>query len=312
MATMQRFTYFRDEMTDKESRLNMEFDNIVNSWNNMDAGVVALTSPKFAAATLAGNLAMGNHKLTGLAAGTGTGDSLRYEQLIGLYLLLTGGTMSGAIAMGTNKITGLAAGTTGGDALRYEQLINLYLLLTGGTMSGAIAMGANKITGLANGSAASDAAAFGQVPVITAGQVVGTATNDNASAGNVAEEITTTVGATTVGTSAQWSDLASLALTAGDWNAYMQILAIPNGAAVTGSVIGIGTVSGNNQPGSGSQPFDLISIPNPAAGTMPNVAAFFRKRISLTGPATVYAKGQFTYTVATPKSLITFWAERRR
>src|SRR5690242_14798803 len=32
---------------------------------------------------MSGNLAMGSHKLTGLAAGTTAGDSLRYEQVIG-------------------------------------------------------------------------------------------------------------------------------------------------------------------------------------------------------------------------------------
>lgn len=71
---------------------------------------------------MTGNLPMGGNKLTGLAAGSGAGDSLRYEQLIGLYLLLTGGTMSGNIAMGNNKVTGLAAASGNGEAVRYEQI----------------------------------------------------------------------------------------------------------------------------------------------------------------------------------------------
>lgn len=78
-----------------------------------------------AGGTMAGAIAMGNNKITGLSAATANGDALRYEQLIGLYLLLTGGTMSGNIAMGGNKVTGLAAATNPGEAVRYEQLPTL-------------------------------------------------------------------------------------------------------------------------------------------------------------------------------------------
>lgn len=68
--------------------------------------------------TMSGNIAMGTNKLTGLAAGSTAGDSVRYEQV----LLLAGGTMAGDIAMGTNKLTGLGAGTAAGHSVRFEQL----------------------------------------------------------------------------------------------------------------------------------------------------------------------------------------------
>lgn len=41
-----------------------------------------------------------SNKITGLAAATANGDALRYEQLIGAYLLLSGGTMTGDLDMG--------------------------------------------------------------------------------------------------------------------------------------------------------------------------------------------------------------------
>lgn len=104
---------------------------------------------------MAGNIAMGSNKVTGLAAGTTAGDAVRYEQA----LLLAGGTMAGNINANGNKVTGLAAATTNGDAVRYEQA----LLLAGGTMSGAIAMGGNKVTGLAAASANGDAVRYEQV-----------------------------------------------------------------------------------------------------------------------------------------------------
>jgi len=71
-----------------------------------------------AGGTMAGNIAMGGSKVTGLAAASGNGEAVRYEQA----LLLAGGTMAGAIAMGGSKVTGLAAGDSNGDAVRYEQL----------------------------------------------------------------------------------------------------------------------------------------------------------------------------------------------
>lgn len=54
-------------------------------------------------------IAMGSQKITGLAAGTANGDAVRYEQLTGTYLPLSGGTMSGDIVMGDNDITGANA-----------------------------------------------------------------------------------------------------------------------------------------------------------------------------------------------------------
>ena len=68
--------------------------------------------------TITANIPFSVHKITGLAAGTTAGDSVRYEQV----MLLSGvNTMSANMAMGTNKITGLAAGTVAGDSVRYEQ-----------------------------------------------------------------------------------------------------------------------------------------------------------------------------------------------
>ena len=111
-----------------------------------------------------GNIAMGGFNITGLAAATSNGQAVRYEQLFGQFLPLSGGTMSGVIAMGANKITGLAAGTANGDALRYEQVIGVFLALAGGTMAGNIAMaGSYKLTGLAAGTTNGDSLRYEQV-----------------------------------------------------------------------------------------------------------------------------------------------------
>jgi len=70
--------------------------------------------------TPSANLPMNAKKLTGLAAGTSSGDSVRYEQV----LLLAGGTMTGAITF--------AAGQTFTGTLP----------LTGGTMTGNLTLDA--------------------------------------------------------------------------------------------------------------------------------------------------------------------------
>jgi hypothetical protein len=72
---------------------------------------------------------MGSQKITGLAAGTANGDAIRYEQLIGQYLLLAGGTLSGDVA--TSGTASINMGGTGtlwlntNNSLRMSGRLNL-------------------------------------------------------------------------------------------------------------------------------------------------------------------------------------------
>ena len=84
-----------------------------SAWVDLDAAALLK-----AGGIMSGNIAMGGNKVTGLAAASGDGEAVRYEQA----LLRAGGTMTGPIAMGSQKITGLAAGSAAGDAIRFEQL----------------------------------------------------------------------------------------------------------------------------------------------------------------------------------------------
>lgn len=83
--------------------------------------------------TPSANLPMNAMKLTGLAAGTSNGDSVRYEQLTAaaaLFLPLAGGTMTGNIVFNTG------------------QTIAGYVPLAGGTMTGDIVFNSTQAFGL--------------------------------------------------------------------------------------------------------------------------------------------------------------------
>lgn len=223
------------------------------------------------------------------------------ESVLGNYLPLTGGTMSGNIAMGGNKVTGLGAATGNGDALRYEQLIGLYLLLTGGTMSGAIAMGTNKITGLGNGSAAQDAAAFGQIPSITAGQIVGTATNDNASAGNVGEYIASDGGSGGFAATTVWFDQTSLSLTAGDWNVCAQLVCDNNGGTWSRVDFGVSSTSGNSATGLAfGTNWTVEGWANSLLTPTIKSLSITNYRVSLSTTTTYYFKVRGTFSLGSP------------
>jgi hypothetical protein len=85
--------------------------------------------------TPSANLPMNAKKLTGLAAGTAAGDSVRYEQV----LLLTGGTMSGAITFNAGQtFTGtlpLTGGTMTGNLTLDAYTEKVATLATSGTIA---------------------------------------------------------------------------------------------------------------------------------------------------------------------------------
>lgn len=176
---------------------------------------------------------------------------------------------------------------------------------------GGLDMGANKITSLANGTASSDAAAFGQIPVITAGQIVGTATNNNASAGNVGEYVSSFSALSGVFvTSAVYVDLTSISLTAGDWD----ITGIFYYSAASGPVAstqgGIGTAAGNNAADLVLGDTLLGAIGPTAVSDTSICVSDVRKSIATT--TTFYLKVLAVYSGVAPSAAGRISARRRR
>ncbi len=99
------------------------------------------------------NLPMGAFKLTGLAAGSGAGDSVRYEQAI----LASGVNAFGADqSLGGFKLTNVATPTLNGDAANRGYVLGLKVTdLTAPTTS--FSMNSQKITSLLDPSLAQDA-----------------------------------------------------------------------------------------------------------------------------------------------------------
>jgi hypothetical protein len=124
--------------------------------SNVNLALVGTAIQRDGSVAFTANQPMGGFKLTGLAAGSATGDSVRYEQAI----LISGvNPFAANQPMGGFKLTGLGAGTTAGDSVRYEQAI-----LTSGANPFAAnqPMGGFKLTGLTPGSTTGDSVSYEQ------------------------------------------------------------------------------------------------------------------------------------------------------
>jgi len=203
---------------------------------NVDLGKVLSAIQKDGSIAYTANQPMGGFKLTGLAAGSGAGDSVRYEQAI----LATGANaFSANQPMGGFKLTGLAAGSATGDSVRYEQAI----LITGvNAFTADQSMGSNKLTNLANGSAAADAVNKGQldlyVPLTQKGANNGVASLDGAGKVPVSQLPN------------------SIMEYQGMWNATTNSPSLADGAGSAGDVYRVST-AGSQNLGSGSISFDV-------------------------------------------------------
>lgn len=127
----------------------------------------------------------------------------------------------------------------------------------------------------------------------------GTTTNDDATAGNVGEYISSTIafGSAVTLTNNTWADITSISLTAGDWD-------VSFNAAFFGSTTGtfcdagIGTASGTTTTGItfGDTALELQTTPTAAAGVE---FAMSGVRKSLSGTTTIYFKARSGFTVGT-------------
>lgn len=136
----------------------------------------------------------------------------------------------------------------------------------------------------------------------TTTSIKGTGTNNNAASGYVGEYIESLNTATTnAAATTQWNDVATLSITAGDWNIDLCGFMEANGATISEINVGIGTVSGNDATG-------LILGSNRASVTiatsstaMPDLTlSISGYRASVAASTTYYFKQMWRYTAGGP------------
>ena len=154
----------------------------------------------------------------------------------------------------------------------------------------------------------------------SASAVKGTTTNDNAPAGFLGEFITATVasGAAVALTSTVQANIASISLTAGDWDV-SAVADLLTGAATSVSFIsaGLGTVSATQltQVGGGGVGTDpLVTLADPAfvPGVTTLTLSLPPVRVSLAATTTIFFVALCTFTVSTLSAFGTIRARRMR
>jgi hypothetical protein len=141
--------------------------------------------------------------------------------------------------------------------------------------------------------------------VKSAGQLLGTNTNDTAGSGYVGQESTVTAGSVTgFPNSTLYGDFNGpgnkVTLTAGDWFIEIQAVANLNGATMTSGYwqLGIGTVTGNNSTG--------LSLGTTLAESGPptssaNSSLFIKTRVQISGSTDYYGKVSASFTGGPPQ-----------
>jgi hypothetical protein len=148
----------------------------------------------------------------------------------------------------------------------------------------------------------------------SAGNILGTATNDNAAAGYIGEVVSSIVSSyANVPTSTQYGDVTSINLTAGDWDVSGVVQFYANSGTWSKLIMGISTTSGNSSTGLTDGNNKVIhafasssSTPTEFGMSVPSY------RLSLSESATVYLKLNTTYTVGTPQAVGRISARRMR
>jgi len=151
--------------------------------------------------------------------------------------------------------------------------------------------------------------AYGPVP---SSSVLGTTTNDSAGAGYLGEyQVGSQSSNTNFPTTAQYGDLTSVSLTAGDWDVSASINTSLNGATVDGEIrFGISSTSGNSSAGLTTGLNLLAVTPPTATGDSGNSIPCYR--VSIASTMTYYLKYIAGYSAGTPQAAGSIHARRVR
>ena len=139
----------------------------------------------------------------------------------------------------------------------------------------------------------------------TTNSIVGTATNNDAVAGNIGENVesyTTTY--TNYTTTATYQAIDSITLTAGDWFINAQATYSPNGATITAANDAIFVISTTRASAAGALEGKNIAYVAQGAllGTNHQSITIAPYRVSLSGTTKYYLNSQATFTLGNPQA----------
>jgi hypothetical protein len=151
---------------------------------------------------------------------------------------------------------------------------------------------------------------YHDIRVLNVNGIRGTSDDDDACSGCIGEYQESIISNQSVGASAQYSDITSISLTSGDWDADVCVAFTPNGATITENGFGVTPYSGNDGTGLLTA-HNTIQLTN-ATSTLNSAGCISNVRFSLSATTTIYAKQYLVYTVATPKVYSRLSARRVR
>ena len=155
----------------------------------------------------------------------------------------------------------------------------------------------------------------GALTVGTTNAIVGTATNNNATAGHIGEEIKSTVSTyTNYTTTATYQCIDSVTLTAGDWDLSAFFTYSSNSATITAASNAIFVISTTIASASGAiEGLNISYVPQAALlGTSKFTDVINPFRVSLASTTKYYLNTQATFTVGNPQFVGTIRARRMR
>lgn len=150
----------------------------------------------------------------------------------------------------------------------------------------------------------------GSITASQTGGIVGTTTNNDASAGSVGEAVSSlvAVGSPISLTTATGANITSISLTAGDWDVSGNVNFSASTATVTGTSGGI-TATSATVPTDGSEVYSGVQVTLLSETDSVTIPA---KRFSLSGTTTIYLVGKSTFSAGTVGGFGSITARRRR
>jgi hypothetical protein len=224
-----------------------------------------------------------------------TWQNVSFSTLSGVVPIASGGTGATSAAAALSNLGGLSTTTAASTYLTQSNAASTYLTQSNATSTYAT------ITNLALKSPIASPTFTGTVTIptgasITKPNIVGTATNDSAAAGNVGEYLTNTTSGTSMTTNVAMNSTSLASVAAGDYDVQCVNTYVMAGTTTATSVgLGVSTTSATF----GATGSVISTVASISAGQGNPIIASPVVRVSLAAPTTIYCVANATFAVST-------------